>query len=176
MGYHEKLVSAVDAYVAASVKTQAAQEDHKAAAEILNKAEEALEAAVGSEDVAFAALMELRQDVLDGGWDAPAEPAPEAPVELPVDVPAPLPAPLPEEAAPVVEEEPQVLDMGEASTAAPVEVAPEAEAPVPEEPNTPLVDNSEQMIEAPSIDVVVSDEELGEAVADAVGIPEEEIF
>jgi hypothetical protein len=84
MSYHARLTEVIDAYIANSKRTQEAQEEFNAASELLNKAEQSLNEAISAEDIAFSALMQLRQDVLDGGYDNPAvEPAPvvEAPIE-----------------------------------------------------------------------------------------------
>lgn len=121
MSYHARLTEVIDAYIANSKRTQEAQEEFNAASELLNKAEQSLNEAISAEDIAFSALMQLRQDVLDGGYEeAPAvEPAPvvEAPVEevqveaapvieaapeMPVEAPAVI-----EEAAPAVEIAPE---------------------------------------------------------------------
>lgn len=141
MSYHTRLTEVIDAYIANSKRTQEAQEEFNAASELLNKAEQGLNEAISAEDVAFSALMQLRQDVLDGGYDAPVvEPAPvvEAPVEeVPVEAASIIEAAteMPIEAPAVIEEAAPAEEM---SPSAPVvEIAPE---PVAEDVSVAVVD------------------------------------
>lgn len=137
MSYHARLTEVIDAYIANSKRTQEAQEEFNAASELLNKAEQSLNEAISAEDIAFSALMQLRQDVLDGGYDNPAvEPAPvvEAPIEE-VQVEA---APVIEEAAPAAESFPVEEPVAEPV----VEIVPE---PVVEDASAVVVEEAPEV-------------------------------
>lgn len=148
MSYHARLTEVIDAYIANSKRTQEAQEEFNAASELLNKAEQNLNEAISAEDIAFSALMQLRQDVLDGGYEegAPAvepEPVEEAPViESVKEVPAPevvteAPAVI-EEAAPAAESFPVEEPVAEPV----VEIVPE---PVVEDASAVVVEEAPEV-------------------------------
>ena len=152
MSYHAKLTAVLDAYIAASVQTQTANEEFNAASELMDRAGANLDAAVAAEDVAFSAMMKLRQDLLDGGYQE----------EAPAVDPAPV-AEAPAEPAPVVE-----APIGAAAPEAPVEAAVviEEAAPVAEVIPEPVVEIMPEPTSEPSNDVVIVTEAAPEIVAE----------
>lgn len=142
----------------AASETQKKQQDFEAADEMRDAAKAARDSAIAIEDAAFSALLQFRDDVLDGGWHEVTPPT-EAPAETPVPIPA---------APEVIVEAENPMD----STPAPVDMPASEVPPMASEPAAPVeAEMPEAPVSDPVVETPIEEVPMEEPVAEAPATP-----